>query len=266
LGILIPLLLGSGLYLHWKAGSFQPAPETEHAGSGITPALDRSVNQLMHDLQDPRVEVRRKAAASLANAGPEAEKASAELIAALKDKDQLVQAHAVEALTRLGPNIGAHALLPLIDGLRDDDPAVGRKAIIVLVAMGKKAVPALKRALERENTLVSEGALTALVQLGPDAVQPLVDMLASRNATVRQRAALGLEHIGPKAAAAVSALGKALKDRNPGVRRRAAAALGAVGPEARPAVPALETALRDSDPGVRKEAAAALHRIGLGVD
>jgi HEAT repeat protein len=214
--------LGAALWLGLTLP--QDQPDKEPVGGPV-----KSVQELRRDLGDQRLEVRRVAAKGLADLGPGAEPATGELIAALRDPDRVVQAQAVEALEKIGDRMGPHALLPLIDGLRDEEPGVRQRSIIVLVAMGKKAIPALEAALGVHDTHVHQGALTALVRNG---------------------------------AAAVPALIKSLKDQKNGkLRRRAAQALGEIGPPARTALPALEKALGDSSERVRQTAAAAMKKI-----
>jgi hypothetical protein len=232
LGLVILLTLGGGLWLHWGAGSFDDSPGPAEPGKEPRSSPGKSVTSLRRDLSDSRLEVRQEAAKGLANLGPEAEPATGELIAALKDRNRAVQGWAIKALVGIGPKIGLHALFPLVDDMADEDPGVRQRAIIVLVAMGKKVIPALEKALEADDTRVHQSALAALVQLGPEAVPTLIkDLKDAKNVNVRQRAAQALGAIGPPARSAQAALEEALGDSSERVRKEAAASLKKIDPQ-----------------------------------
>src|SRR5262249_308609 len=88
------------------------------------------------------------------------------------------------ALEELGPA----AIPALIDGLRNEDPAVREGATEALRKNGKEAVPALTDALKHPHDLVRRQAAYLLSELGPDgspAFTAILDGLKDQNLQVR---------------------------------------------------------------------------------
>jgi HEAT repeat protein len=132
---------------------------------------------------------------------------------------------------------------------------------------GAAAVPALIRALERDNFNQRRAALARLRELGPDAraaapaILALAEDLESRDAPA---AVTALARIDLSAArAAMNRAREGLRHPDVNTRRRAVERLGDLGPLARPAAPELIRATRDDDALVRDRALQALVRIGL---
>src|SRR5260370_1414569 len=91
--------------------------------------------------------------------------------------------------------------------------------------------------------------------------------LKDKDAAMRREAAHALGRLEPPTAAAVPALGDALKHADDEVRATAAEALGWIGPEAKDALPRLRDAVaQDENARVRAGAAFALGRIGRDSD
>lgn len=116
------------------------------------------------------------------------------------------------------------AVAELIGQLGDREPFVRDSIVASLVQIGPPAVPLLLKAIEDENWVIRQGASQALGKIGdPQAVEPLIIALADNNQWIRQYAAEALGLIGDKRA--VEPLVEALKDDNPNVREVAAKAL-----------------------------------------
>ena len=198
--------------------------------AGSATAAD--VSKLVADLKNNDSDVRRAAAKSLAEMGPDAKSAAPALIRTLKnDKDLFVRRFAAQALGDIEAN-------------------------------PKTAVPALAAVLKQNDQKeLAEAAVTSLGKMGPPAVPPLIDALKNKTAApkkekgkkkgpaptdptalVRTKAAEALGNIGPPAKAAVPALIDSLRDAN--VRTEAAVALGNIGPDAKGAVSALQDAAK----------------------
>jgi HEAT repeat protein len=203
--------------------------------------LQKRVEDLIKDLKDERVEVRRLAVEALVRIGESAVPALGE---ALKDQGEWVRVGAAEALGRIGPEAKS-AVPALVEALKDQIVGVRRRAAEALGIIGseaKSAVPALVEALKGQDAEVREGAAEALGRIGPEAksaVPALGEALKDQDKWVRLRAAEALGIIGPAAKSAVPALVEALKDQDVWVRQEAAWALGIIGPAAKSAVPAL---------------------------
>ena len=209
----------------------EDAPESLEEYAERTAAADtpnaRVTAALAERLQDSEVEVRRAAAAALAE--QEDPRALAALLAALRgDADAEVRKYA------------AHALGEIKD---------------------RRAVEALVAALRDRDEEVRETAAHALYEIrDPGAAAALGAVLSGDpSAEVRKVAAMALAEMG--GASAVPGLVTALRDRDPEVSQAAAHALGEIGDPR--AVDALRTAVRGGGPAeVRKTAIHALAEIG----
>ncbi len=195
----------------------------------------------------------------------QADRHIAELIAALKDKDNRDLRQS--AFWALGPD-GSYAkrALPfLIDALDTKDADDRDSLVSILADYGTPAVPGLIRALKRREASVRVGAAEALAGVRPravDAVPALQKLLKDEVPEVRRQAAASLGAVGRFSDKPVASLAAALKDKDPFVRVAAANSLGYLGRKAAPAVPELVAALKDKDESVRFNTIDALGSIG----
>jgi len=210
---------------------------------------------LVEALASAKPAMRRAAAEALGELGDRAVEAAGALRKAAEDTDAAVRAAARAALARVAPEGDpAEALVAEMATKRSFDRfrLMGR-----LAAMGKKAVPALIRALS--NREIEDQVVTVLGRIGPDAhaaVPALVDKM--RDAGLRWEILQAIAAIGRDA---VPHLMKALESEQTLHRLNAARALGHLGPMARFAVDALEKARKDDDERVVKMASSALASI-----
>jgi HEAT repeat protein/S1-C subfamily serine protease len=242
--------------------------------------------KLRRALESKNVETCRRAAAYLAEFGPEAEPLTDDLIKVLSHKDALVRQNAARALGEIGEH-ASRAVPALMELLHDVDEVQGA-ALAALAEMGPAVVPAVPtvaKLLDSGKKDVREGAARVLIGLGPEAkqelsklgakaakaVSPLAQLLKEnkdKEGLVRRAAAVALEAIGgADPQTAVPALTYALRDPVLAVRTQAATALGAIGPKAEPAASELGRVLLenlDSDLPTRQACAAALKGIGPG--
>lgn len=185
----------------------------------------------------------------------------------------VVRNDALEILAELGP-AAKPALAEMIAGLGDEDPVYRSDAAMAIAAIGPEAAaaaPELEKLLADESTPppVRYTAAYGLGRIGPAAVaaEPLLRRLADSGdelmATVAVWAALKIRPDDAKLfEAAVPKLRQALRDDKELVRLEAAVALGEIGAPARSALPLLEL-LAEEDPArtVRGAAAEAVGRI-----
>ncbi|MCU0723960.1 MAG: HEAT repeat domain-containing protein [Planctomycetes bacterium] len=190
----------------------------------------------------------------------------------------------LRALLAVGPR---PAWVPHFErGLADPDAAVRLDCETALIAVGKPAVPALRRVLEGSSEDARPHALTALALLGEDVAPAVEAMLLGWPEPTRLLLLSRTHRLGTDAAKLAPVMGRLLEDpseavakaawealaglgpaavpaladalRVPSLRLRAAAELGRIGKDPRTAVPALAGLLADGDPGVRRAALEAL--------
>lgn len=220
----------------------------------------------LKNLRHPDANIRYRTAAILAEQGPRAKFAIAELREALKDPDPLVRVKVAEALWQVErPSPGA--VMPgLLRALKDKDPAVRTAACGVIGLMGNKgkgAVRQLVEMLKDKELSVVIGAISALGDIGPtaaDSAPALLQMSGYSDFAILEP--LVGAALGAMGAEVVPELTGALRDKSVERRRVAAYALGSIGPDARPAVKTLAARLTDEEPAVRFLAARALGSIG----
>src|SRR5262245_14902545 len=238
--------------------SFQsPLPQTESSLSKSPALVSNWANRLLSN--DPKV--RATAEAALVQGA----RRSLPLLRRFLDADH-EDLHVVtfEIIQRIGPP----AIPLLVELLRHARDSVRRSAVNELIDLAphtQSIQPALRRALEDEDSIVAGDAARALGSLGTRAspsLGALVNALAHEDPYVRIYAAEALASIGPNAAKATNALAEALGDPIPGVRWAACEALASIGPAAQSAVPQLIKALEDEFLYVRIFAAGALGSIG----
>ena len=228
------------------------------AGKMDKDQLARLVPVLKRSLSDSSVEIRRAAAASLAEVGPAAAGARPLLLAALKDPDPLVRARSARALGALGGN-GGEMVGQLLMLLEEKDPAVRLEAIRALGGfsggMGRALGPLLALAVSsKEAEALRLAAIETLAQIssssdplpGIDGAQEaLVSLLKKAPVKVRVASARALVACRPDTGRAVAALAVAVRDDNPDVKRAAVESAGAIGPAAQGAAGAIFDLLGD---------------------
>lgn len=249
----------------------------------IGPAARDAVTPLVAILRDPRSDIREAAAAALARIGPPA---VASLAKALADLDTEGMRRAVAALESVGPQArdAAPALRRLleertsplaldvcrallaIDGTQGEtvlEPLLAkvhqargvpdgseRAAAELLGAVGKPAVPGLRRALRSDRPAVISCALQGLraLRAKSDALDALPEVLAvikGPQPRLRLEALVLLQEMGPGARDGLVVVVRALDDAELGVRLEALRALAALDIAGTTARPRLLEALKD---------------------
>jgi len=188
------------------------------------------VGELINDLTDGNKFTRREAARSLALLGPEAKPAVPALVAALDDDQDQVLFWASTALANLGP-AAQEATAELIKrlgsqgGRRYKDQAHLRVAT-ALARIGTHAVPQLIKALGDDSPSIRSGSARVLGNMGPtarEAVPALVSLLADNETYIAETAGVALGKIGLAAHLQVQA---ALGSDDENIRAAAAVAIG----------------------------------------
>ncbi|NOY30732.1 MAG: HEAT repeat domain-containing protein [Planctomycetes bacterium] len=198
-----------------------------------------TVDACITGLTDSDMQVRRAAAASLAERGEAGLPAVEKLKMQLSDVDvRLIAARALQAIGPKAPG-AADAIAVLFD---DDDTFTRMVAARALGDLGEQSVAGLRKALRDSNSQVVNIAGHALGDIGPaaaPAVPDLIPLISNDNEKVRRAAYSAIVGIGPGAVAATDALALQFKNNdrpNPYI----AWAIGAIGPGAKAAIPALE--------------------------
>lgn len=138
------------------------------------------------------------------------------------------------------------------------DPQQAGAAEKELLALGKKAVPSLAKALNSKAEGVRARAAGVLGRIGKDALPAASSLMAW--AMKGDAACLdAMAKLGPKA---LPQLSRGLTAKDEGLRAKTCSLIAPHGDEAKPAVGALIKALRDKQPKVRVAAADALGKIG----
>jgi HEAT repeat protein len=220
----------------WKsyAGSVPEAVRGKLVMDPFTGGMATVVPGLVRLLQQESVQVRLAALYALESLGPEAGKATADLVRALEDRDAFVRWGAARTLGNVAPQ-GAEQAVPKLAGRLDD-----------------------------VNGDVRHAAASALRHFGPaaePAVAALARAVAHKDPTLRVPAIQAILAVGTEARPAIPALTLALADPEPDVRAAAADALGRFGADAKTALEALKKARDNSDGRVRQAANDALLRI-----
>ncbi|HLM22982.1 MAG TPA: HEAT repeat domain-containing protein, partial [Propionibacteriaceae bacterium] len=142
------------------------------------------------------------------------------------------------------------------------DPKVRAGAEAALVQGGPRALPLLRRLLNRPNEDLHVVTFEIIQRIGPPAIPLLVDLLRDERFSIRRNAVSELIDLTPHTDWIQPALRRALADEDSTVAGDAARALGALGQRASPSVAALVKTLSHDDPYVRIYAAEALASIG----
>jgi HEAT repeat protein len=222
-----------------------------HDSRAIAPLIDHLMKLSGKDTTDEEnsedVNVHESLIDALADLGTPAIKP---LLACLKDKDIHGQEDAAAVLNRL-------QYLPA--------DAEGKAAFFVLlrswdklVELGAPAVAPLLDCLKDEDYSRRQGAAQALGQLGDKrAVKPLIACLQDENVDVKKNAATALGQLGDKSA--VEPLIKAFTNEDKETKLAAAEALGSLADPA--AVAPLAASLTDQDAEIRRTCAQALDKL-----
>ena len=120
------------------------------------------------------------------------------LVAALKDKNEILRARAALALGNIDPVV---VIGPMVAALNDVAWSVRVSAAYALAQAGPAAVPALIQALKSDNSRARIGAIDALRDIGNDArpaVAVLKEALKDPDPGVQVSAALALQKIEGK--------------------------------------------------------------------
>ncbi|HET9313942.1 MAG TPA: HEAT repeat domain-containing protein, partial [Vicinamibacteria bacterium] len=142
------------------------------------------------------------------------------------------------------------------------DPKVRATAEAELVQGPARALPLLRRFLDRDDEALHLATFEIVRRIGPPAIPLLVAMLRDERVSIRRHAVDCLIDLAPDTESTQPALRRALRDDDPEVAGDAARALGALGHRAGPSVLALVRTLSHEDAYVRVYAAEALASIG----
>lgn len=198
------------------------------------------------DSEDPAV--RSAALADLNSLSAEEKRQVAVILASVLHRGAHDAEHAASGLAQLGPN-AEPALADLVYSLSYDEESVAVAVSSAIVPMGAKAVPALSRALDDSNFFVRRRAAHALGQIGPAAVLAaprLIDALSDVQYDVYTAAENALMQIGP---AAIPSLSRAMTKSDERLRRQLIRILGSYGQPS--AIVLMETARHDDSGFVR---------------
>jgi HEAT repeat protein len=265
--------------------------------SWLKPTGDESVTLLIAALKSTDLEkkspavantVRFTSAEALGKIGSGAAKAVPELIEMIKKSDieKLEQAMSsakdgrgtktsgvpghVQALRK----IGAPAIPPLVELLKDREPVIRYQAAMALGGMGKtaeSALPEIMQALEGERDLATSGMYVfeelanAALNLGGDARQiltPVSVLLRDTDNIVKARAAGLVKRIGRRASSTIPRLIDLLKEGDERILEQAVGAIAIMGPLAKDATPDLVRLIGNEHAAVSRGAVAAIASIG----
>ena len=224
----------------------------------LGPKAAPAVAELANALQAPSEHVRLNAAIALGKIGEPAVTSVAKL---LKNANANDRYYALWTLAWIGtPAKGALGDVTL--ALADKDANVRRKAAYALGRVapeGKTAVAPLIRLFADENIDVRQSAAESLGKLGVIAVPGLIDALKDDSKSVQSYAAKALGEIGSDAKAAVEPLGAMLTSTDAHVEAAAIAALAKIG---KASIPVLIKAIENENPATRARAVQTLGMIG----
>jgi len=250
----------------------------------------KTIPSLISALEDPDWRVRYRVVNTLAEVG---EPAVPALLEVLKQKSSIIRKEALECLGEMkipDPNI----IKNISNLLTSNSEKVRGKAADALRSIGKEAVPALLKALEKASTKMKIIIISALGGIGTEAkaaIPTIINYLKipeqgleyipsfinrikraflailkdplRRKAFIRGELARALGKIGFDSEDSVYALELALNDPKSLVRREAALSLGKLGSHATSGIPSLIRALEDLNPDVRWRSSEALGKIGV---
>src|SRR5262249_27981004 len=200
----------------------------------IGPPARPAVTSLAKALRDADSNVRRLAAESLHEVGPEM---VTHLLPALKDEDLSIRLSTVHALAIFHER--EEAVQALVAALGDPKIKVRTAAATALVRLGpagKAALPSLLDSLKEPDLEVQTKAFTAIVAIGSHADSPLLNKLSSINQSQRWAGPYLLKQYGPRPNDAIKPLVRLLKDADATNRLGATLALAKLAPVAKTVV------------------------------
>jgi HEAT repeat protein len=229
------------------------------------PNAEPAVTALVHALQSGREPVIVPAAAALSSIGPAAEPAVSQLAKMLSAKRPMIRIAALRALGDIGP-ASAAAVGDMSAALADKDENIRRESALALGKIGpeaKSGIPALIAALSDKSELVKGQAVWAMSRIGANAVPPLIALLEDDK--LQDTAVVCLGNIGAAARPAVPSLVKLLSQSEmpTDLGREILLTLSRIGPAAAESVPALLKILSDEQSELRPYAAWAIAQIGF---
>ena len=192
---------------------------------------------LTTSLASEKPEIRREAAQTLGQLGPQASPAVPALQRLLGDQDPIVRRASLIALAEIGPD-SLPAITEILRYLTEGEPEMRPIASFALGRIGpaaKDAIPQLKRMMNGGDPHETTLAAWALVQINPEP-----------------------ETIGIAIPFLCAALVRA---ENPGIRLEVAKTLGKIGSGSEIAKKTLEESLKDSNESVRKAAESAISQL-----
>ena len=243
--------------------------EVVEALGRIGPAAREAVPELVETLREEDPTVRVITAWALLAIGAESKTVVPVLASVVDDRElaltkegPVLQAQAAELLGWIGSE--AEAAVPvLVRQMIDRDYPIGGAALQALVRIGDPALPELIRALPRAGETSTKRLILVLKAVGARAVWPLRQTLDHPKAEVRAAAARALAELGRAAQAAVPRLEEALRDPDRTVRLNVAEALLRADRDLnRPALQYLARALKDKDRAHRLESLRILADLG----
>jgi HEAT repeat protein len=263
----------------------------------IGPDAQAAVPALIELLKSKDHLIRREALLALAEIGPAARPAAAEVVHALDDEvlriaaiyaigslggasedveerirsfadgsDKVLSAVSHWALAKLNPDdeeMVRAAVGELSEGLKSDDSRIrvaSAKALASLRPKPEIARPVYERVMKNADAETRRAALDAVATLGEPAVPRLIEGLKDKE--LRSHAVYVLGQIGPKAHAATEPLAGLLNEDDVELQREVLAALSKIGPGAAAAVPMLVEVLKRGEAPLHYGAAHALGEIG----
>ncbi len=206
---------------------------------------------LMKELRDPSCENHKLAMQAIAKLGPDAVQP---LMSSLSNEDNQVRRDAAYTLGEIGPD-AAEAIPLLADAVRNDSP-IAQTSAEALGRIGKEAIPEIKELLGSNVYVHREMAAKALRYIGPDAIdyaEKIAKLL--RDTTIRTDLAYSLASMGPDV---LPILLQKMHDSYPDIRVGAIEAIGYMGKDAASTEPVLIDALSDIYPQARATAAFSL--------
>ena len=246
-------------------GSRSRAREQLHAGGReAVPVLIRLLT-VTPDGTPSSPRVRWIVAELLGMIGPDANDASAVLIAALEDSDSHVQGVAAFSIPQV-QTPASDAVPPLTRLLQTQHVVPATRALSEYRGEAHSALNDLLVILQDEQRPTEDrwNAARTIGKLGPagiDSLPVLIELTSDSEATIREHCAEAIGDIGPTACAGIPALIDCLDDPATRVRRDSVRSLGYIGKEARLAIPQMLTLLTDREELVRHATKEALRTI-----